>query len=164
MGATVRLGLGLLLALGGAACQPGFIKADKLESRGQGPSACAKSCEGIGMRMAAMVLMGDETPGCVCQPLTVQPSAAPGVAPSPSSSAVPAPLPSVAPPPAAAPSAPAPTPSTPAEPAGPPSQPQSANEPAGTSTADAQVLAAAAGMVRGNHVRAQEKAQQAAIH
>src|SRR6478752_5058989 len=52
-------------------CQPGYMKASELESRGQGPSACAKSCEDIGMRMAAIVLVSNDLPGCVCQPVTV---------------------------------------------------------------------------------------------
>lgn len=48
------------------------MKASELESRGQGPSACIKSCEDIGMRMAALVLVGDTLPGCVCQPVQAQ--------------------------------------------------------------------------------------------
>ena len=66
-------------------CRPGYIKASDLESKGQGPAACAKTCEDLGMRMAALVLVGDTLPGCVCQPLTVQapaPKAEPPVTPS----------------------------------------------------------------------------------
>jgi hypothetical protein len=84
-------------------CRPGYMKASDLESKGQGPSACAKSCEDLGMRMAALVLVGDTLPGCVCQPVTVQ-SPAPKVdAPAPPSPASSAPAPAnAAPPPPAA--------------------------------------------------------------
>src|SRR4051812_47984717 len=74
--------LGTLMAVGGT---PGYIKSGDLETRGQGPSACAKSCQDLGMRMTAMVLVGDDVPGCVCQPLIVlapAPAAAPA-APAP---------------------------------------------------------------------------------
>jgi hypothetical protein len=85
-----------LFALAG--CRPGYIKASDLESKGQGPSACAKSCEELGMRMAALVLVGDTLPGCVCQPVTVQSPTpkvdAPAVPP-----AVPSAAPSTTPPP-----------------------------------------------------------------
>lgn len=57
-----------------AACTEGYIKSNDLESNGQGPSACAKACEEIGMRMTAMVLVGDSVPGCVCQPVTPAPA------------------------------------------------------------------------------------------
>jgi hypothetical protein len=50
-------------------CAPGYIKSSDLEARDQGPTACAKSCEDIGMRMTALVLVGNEQPGCVCQPV-----------------------------------------------------------------------------------------------
>lgn len=60
------------ILLHSAGCTPGYMKASKLESRGQGPAACAKSCEDLHMRMAALVLVGNELPGCVCQPLPVQ--------------------------------------------------------------------------------------------
>lgn len=60
------------ILLSAAGCTPGYIKASKLESRGQGPAACAQSCEDLHMRMAALVLVGDQLPGCVCQPLPVQ--------------------------------------------------------------------------------------------
>jgi hypothetical protein len=62
------LGLGMLV--GG--CAPGYIKASDLERQGQGPGACSKSCEDLGMRMTALVLVGDTLPGCVCQPVFKQ--------------------------------------------------------------------------------------------
>jgi hypothetical protein len=62
-------------------CAPGYIKASELEARGQGPAECARSCEGLKMRMAALVLVGNDLPGCVCQPLPTQ--AAPLGAPLP---------------------------------------------------------------------------------
>lgn len=99
------LGLWLL-----AGCQPGYMKASDLESRGQGPSACAKSCEDIGMRMAALVLVSNDLPGCVCQPLTVQ------GAPPAASAAPLAPAPVPAPPAPAAPAPPSTAPSTPSAP------------------------------------------------
>jgi hypothetical protein len=64
-----------------AGCTPGYMKSTELERKGQGPSACAKSCEDLGMRMTAMVLVGNQLPGCVCQPLVKQgpiPTPAPG--------------------------------------------------------------------------------------
>lgn len=77
-----RLGCGvaLLFAAGLSACTPGYIKADDLESRQQGPAACAKSCSELHMRMVAMVLVGDQVPGCVCQVTDTVPP--PGVTPS----------------------------------------------------------------------------------
>jgi hypothetical protein len=68
-----------------AGCAPGYIKSSDLERQGQGPSACAKSCEDLGMRMTALVLVGDMLPGCVCQPVVKQgsvPAAAPAPAPA----------------------------------------------------------------------------------
>jgi hypothetical protein len=53
-------------------CTPGYIKASELEARGQGPAECARSCEALKMRMAALVLVGNDLPGCVCQPLPTQ--------------------------------------------------------------------------------------------
>lgn len=78
--------------LGGAfgasllACTPGYMKAADLERKEQGPSHCAARCEELGMRMGALVLVGDDLPGCVCQPLIVQGSpqaTRPVVGPSP---------------------------------------------------------------------------------
>lgn len=64
-------GVAVLVALT-TGCTPGYMKASQLEARGQGPTACAKSCDDLGMRMAALVLVGNELPGCVCQPLPVR--------------------------------------------------------------------------------------------
>jgi hypothetical protein len=80
---VVLLGTGAALA-----CTPGYIKSGELEKNGQGPSACAKSCEDLGMRMTAMVLVGDTVPGCVCQPVTLL---APAPVPSPPTASPPAP-------------------------------------------------------------------------
>ena len=71
------------LCIGALGCQPGYIKAGELEAQGQGPSACRKSCEDLGMRMTALVLVGNTLPGCVCQPLVKQePAPLPGIAPT----------------------------------------------------------------------------------
>jgi hypothetical protein len=75
-------GAAVLLALT-AGCTPGYIKASQLEERGQGPAACAKSCEELGMRMAALVLVGNDLPGCVCQPLPVRGASDPQTASPP---------------------------------------------------------------------------------
>jgi hypothetical protein len=72
----------LALCIAGLGCQPGYIKANELEAQGQGPSACRKSCEDLGMRMTALVLVGNTLPGCVCQPVVKQ-QPLPGVAPTP---------------------------------------------------------------------------------
>lgn len=107
------------LGLALAGCAPGYMNAADLDRRGQGPSACSKSCEDIGMRMVAMVLVSDQLPGCVCQiveePTTPAPAQAPASVPAPAPAQAPAaPAPPPAPP-AAAP-APAPTPAPAAEP------------------------------------------------
>jgi hypothetical protein len=71
------------LCIGALGCQPGYIKAGDLEAKGQGPSACRKSCEDLGMRMTALVLVGNTLPGCVCQPVVKQePAPLPGIAPT----------------------------------------------------------------------------------
>ena len=113
-------------ALGG--CVPGYVKASDLERRAQGPSACAKSCEELKMRMVAMVLVGDTLPGCVCQVLEVQ-------SPTPEPDAAPAPTPAV---PGAVPAPPAPAPA-----AGSPGS-DTANQGAAASVAGFVVIAAAA--------------------
>ena len=81
---------GVLWAWGVSACTPGYIKSSELEIKGQGPAACSKACTDIGMRMTAMVLVGDTVPGCVCQPVTVAPPTPPvpaGAAPVPAPAA-----------------------------------------------------------------------------
>jgi len=78
------------------------MDASKLESQDQGPAACSKACADLGMRMTAMVLVGDTVPGCVCQPLTVAP------APPARGAARPAPAPAPAPAPPSEPDAHAP--------------------------------------------------------
>ncbi len=70
-------------------CVPGYIKPADLEKNKQGPGDCARSCEQLGMRMTAFVLVGAAVPGCVCQPVAkvppapapLPPPAAPEVAP-----------------------------------------------------------------------------------
>jgi len=81
-----------MYGVGAIGCTPGYLKADDLEHRDQGPAACAKVCGDLQMRMVAMVLVADALPGCVCQVLDVVP--APVLVPIPG--APPAPL---APPP-----------------------------------------------------------------
>jgi hypothetical protein len=68
----LRLGLGVvvgLFVLGLAACTPGYMKVKDLDRREQGPTACASRCQELGMRMGALVLVSNEVPGCVCEPL-----------------------------------------------------------------------------------------------
>ena len=65
-----------IFASGLAACQPGYIKASELERKEQGPSACAARCQELHMRMGALVLVGDQLPGCVCQPVEQKSGAA----------------------------------------------------------------------------------------
>jgi len=89
----------------GLGCRPGYLKASDLESSGQGPAACAKSCEEIGMRMAALVLVSNSVPGCVCQPVVTPPSPpkaeAPAAPATPDAPKVDAPAPATPPGPAA---------------------------------------------------------------
>lgn len=107
--------LGVLL-LGAAlpACAPGYMRASELERRDQGPTACSKSCQDLGMRMVAMVLVSNDIPGCVCQVLETQNA-------NPPSAATPAPVPAA--PPAVAPVAPVPAPAAPPAPVTPPPGP-----------------------------------------
>jgi hypothetical protein len=53
-----------------AGCTPGYVTADKLASNDQGPSACDARCHELGMRMGALVLVSDNLPACVCQPMS----------------------------------------------------------------------------------------------
>jgi hypothetical protein len=99
---TVLLGLGSLVG-----CRPGYLRASDLESSGQGPGACAKSCEDLGMRMGALVLVSNSLPGCVCQPIVAQ-TPAPAVAAPPAPAVAAPPAPAVAAPPGAPGPAPAP--------------------------------------------------------
>lgn len=80
LGSAVAAAWAVLATTG---CAPGYMKASELEARGQGPGACAKTCEDINMRMAALVLVSDQLPGCVCQPLNVQGAPALPLAPTP---------------------------------------------------------------------------------
>lgn len=52
-------------------CGGGYMKAEDLEAREQGPSHCASRCHELGMRMGALVLVSDQIPGCVCVPAGV---------------------------------------------------------------------------------------------
>jgi hypothetical protein len=58
----------VMSALGVWGCTPGYMNADKLNNREQGPTHCAARCHELGMEMGALVLVGDQLPGCVCQP------------------------------------------------------------------------------------------------
>jgi hypothetical protein len=78
----------VLFAAGLGGCTPGYIKATDLEHRDQGPTACAKTCDDLQMRMVAMVLVGDALPGCVCQVLDAPP---PMLVPVPVAPSAPAP-------------------------------------------------------------------------
>ena len=52
------------------------MNAADLNKNEQGPSHCASRCHELGMEMGALVLVGDSTPGCVCQPRGTQKRAA----------------------------------------------------------------------------------------
>jgi hypothetical protein len=60
--------VGLFVA-GLAACTPGYMKVKDLDRLEQGPKDCAKRCTELGMRMGALVLVSNDVPGCVCEPL-----------------------------------------------------------------------------------------------
>jgi hypothetical protein len=63
------LGFGLaLVGLSALGCRPGYMKAEDLHRKEQGPSHCASRCHELGMEMGALVLVGDQLPGCVCVP------------------------------------------------------------------------------------------------
>jgi hypothetical protein len=83
-----KLGCTLIVVVA-TGCTPGYMKSNELESKGQGPSACSKACEDIGMRMTAMVLVGDTVPGCVCQPVTTAPAGSPPAPAPPATEAAP---------------------------------------------------------------------------
>lgn len=122
------------------ACAPGYMKASELESRDQGPTACSKSCQDIGMRMVAMVLVGDTLPGCVCQVLEKQ-------QPDPKLEAAP-----TTEPPAAAPPA--------SDPPSAPSSGDGVKEGASASTAGYVVIAAAAAARQQQAAQEQQRQQQ----
>jgi hypothetical protein len=58
-----------LFVSGLAACTPGYMKVKDLDRLEQGPKDCAKRCQELGMRMGALVLVSNDLPGCVCEPL-----------------------------------------------------------------------------------------------
>ena len=64
----VRLVFGLSVVLSASGCAPGYMKADELDRKEQGPAHCAARCHDLGMQMGALVLVGNQLPGCVCQP------------------------------------------------------------------------------------------------
>jgi hypothetical protein len=119
-------------------CATGYQSADALESAERGPAACARSCQNLGMRMSAFVLVEHDVSGCVCSP------AAPAAPPAP---------PAPAPPPSPTPPAAAPAPS---EPPPPPAEPPTSN----ASPNDAAGAAAASYVVI---VRAREAAHRAQL-
>jgi hypothetical protein len=76
----------LLLASG---CNRGYQSASDLEHAERGPTYCAKSCQDLGMRMSAFVLVESNIAGCVCEPMTQQAPVPYGVPPGPPMSAPP---------------------------------------------------------------------------
>jgi hypothetical protein len=68
-GVRILVGSLGIFAIFMGACTPGYMSSKELEHREQGPAYCAKRCHELGMRMGAFVLVGDQLPGCVCQPL-----------------------------------------------------------------------------------------------
>jgi hypothetical protein len=144
--------LTVLLALASSVgCRPGYLRASDLESSGQGPAACAKSCEDLGMRMGALVLVSNSLPGCVCQPVVAASASASAVAPAVPAVAPPAVAP-VAPPPASPPVAPGTTPAPAPAPSTTPTSAlpaDSAGAQAAAVTTGFVVLAAAAAVQQG---------------
>jgi hypothetical protein len=82
--------LGLLcVLLFVSGCNRGYQSAGDLEHAERGPTYCAKSCQELGMRMSAFVLVESNIAGCVCEPM-MQPAPGPyAVPPSPPMSAPP---------------------------------------------------------------------------
>ena len=58
-----------LFVSGLSACTPGYMKVQDLDRLEQGPKDCAKRCTELGMKMGALVLVSNDVPGCVCEPL-----------------------------------------------------------------------------------------------
>lgn len=63
-----RIIIGAALSLLVNGCFQGYKRADELEDEERGPSACAQSCQELGMHMSAFVLVDRQTSGCVCSP------------------------------------------------------------------------------------------------
>lgn len=62
-----------LVALSG--CDRGYIRPEELERDDRGPRQCSATCQALGMRMGALVLIEDSTPACVCEPIRTTGSA-----------------------------------------------------------------------------------------
>lgn len=60
--------LGVLFAVQLAGCG-GYLSSAELERQNRGPTACDEQCHRLGMRMGALVLVGDTVPACVCEPM-----------------------------------------------------------------------------------------------
>ena len=56
-------------------CNRGYQSAGDLEHAERGPNHCAKSCQELGMRMSAFVLVESNVAGCVCEPMQPAPGA-----------------------------------------------------------------------------------------
>ena len=70
---SVVLTLSLVsIATTAGGCYRGYASASDLESSERGPADCHQSCEDLGMRMAAFVLVQNNVSGCVCEPTNVQ--------------------------------------------------------------------------------------------
>jgi hypothetical protein len=128
MGLSLRLVvLGISTLLLSTACYRGYKSAEDLEKDERGPGNCAQSCQELGLRMSAFILVEHEASGCVCEPVPPPPQGFPPV-PHP---------PAAAPGPAAPPE----TDSTA------PSQQPAAPEPGAGAAARRSTAAAAAGYV-----------------
>jgi hypothetical protein len=71
---AISLLSGVSLSVG---CSSGYMKASDLADKKRGPADCAESCHDLGMEMAALVLVSNALPACVCEPVggKVAPSA-----------------------------------------------------------------------------------------
>jgi len=87
MGVVAVASVGLVCSCAPGQMKPGYVKAEDLESREQGPSHCAARCHELGMQMAALVLVSDQLPGCVCQPRPAAGAPAVGAPPGQGASA-----------------------------------------------------------------------------
>jgi hypothetical protein len=66
--ASLILLFSLVGALMVAGCGRGYARASDLERLERGPTACASSCEELGLEMGAFVLMDRGQASCVCTP------------------------------------------------------------------------------------------------
>jgi hypothetical protein len=62
------VGFGVIQVVAALGCNQGYQSAAELEHAERGPSHCAQSCQELGLRMSAFVLVESNVAGCVCAP------------------------------------------------------------------------------------------------